>query len=231
MRRGIAVGALLVVLCALGSSPAEARVAFEAGGPSCVVRSAVRAGSERSANLVIETADGSSESFCIAFSAKEEAQGFSGADLLRRSGLPIVFGGTASDASVCRIGTEGCSDAGQCFCACANATSRACRFWGYYTLSAGVWKFSSVGASRRMVHNGDVDGWRYANHQGGKSFPHSSAKPCANGVTHSIRGARHVSRVSAHRGSAMMGLVVAGVAVAGFAIGIGRSARRRGRTA
>jgi hypothetical protein len=126
---------------------------------------------------VVEFGDGSVRTFCVGFSAGEHPTGL---DLLQRSGLPLVLSGTRDDAAVCRIDTDGCDGTGaQCFCHCLNTTAPSCRFWGYYTRSRdGTWTFAQTGASQRLVHDGDVDGWRYANHQGGRSYPSVSA-PCA----------------------------------------------------
>ncbi len=141
-----------------------------------------RATGERRAGLIVEHANGSVRTFCIAFSAAEEQAGFSGADLLVRSGIPVIFGGTRTDASVSAIDGEGCG-AADSFCECPNAAASTCRFWGYYAMdSAGAWQFASRGAAQRLVRDGDVDGWRYGNHLSGNGGPGERARPCANGA-------------------------------------------------
>ncbi len=105
------------------------------------------------AGLVVTFPDGQTERRCVEFTEEE----ISGAELLRRSGLAVVFsdfGGLGT--GVCRIGDTGCSDPGDCFCQCRGAD---CAYWSYFTLQDGEWRFQNVGASQRRVRDGDVDGW------------------------------------------------------------------------
>ena len=114
------------------------------------------------AGLVIDFGNGRIERRCIEFSEDE----ISGAELLQRSGIPVVmsgFGGLGS--GVCRIDDTGCSDPGDCFCQCRGAD---CHYWSYWVLQDGEWRYQSVGASQRDVRDGDVDVWVWGP---GRSLP------------------------------------------------------------
>jgi hypothetical protein len=106
------------------------------------------------AGLVVTFSDGSTVSRCVEFA---EGQ-ISGAELLKRSVLPLVLWGTGAGAAVCKIADEGCDNPNDCFCRCHGSD---CRYWAYYTLEEGQWRYSSAGASARKVHDGDVDGWAW----------------------------------------------------------------------
>jgi hypothetical protein len=190
--------------------------------------SAHAAAGTRRAGLVVQLPK-ETKTFCIPFSAEEEAKGMSGADLLERSGLRVLFGGDRSAATVCRINDVGCVDTGKCFCDCPVASATDCRFWGYYTLDAkGAWVFSQLGLSARRVHDGDVDGWRYANHYtagGGAPAAASLGKLCAAGAK-----AVAARLPEAKRSGGVAGVALAGFAAAAFVLGllfIRRSRRAR----
>lgn len=105
------------------------------------------------AGLVVTFADGRTERRCVEFAEEE----ISGVELLRRSGLAVVFSSSgAFGEGVCRIDDTGCSDPGDCFCQCRGAD---CAFWTYFALEDGEWRFQNVGASQRRLRDGDVDGW------------------------------------------------------------------------
>ena len=106
------------------------------------------------AGLVVTFSDGSTVSRCVEFA---EGQ-ISGAELLKRSELSLVLWGTAVGAAVCKIADEGCDNPNDCFCRCHGSD---CRYWAYYTLEEGRWRYASAGASARKVHDGDVDGWAW----------------------------------------------------------------------
>ena len=106
------------------------------------------------AGLVVTFSDGSTVSRCVEFT---EGQ-ISGAELLKRSGLPLVLWGTGAGAAVCKIADEGCDNPNDCFCRCDGS---GCRYWAYYALEDGQWRYASAGASARKVHDGDVDGWAW----------------------------------------------------------------------
>ena len=106
------------------------------------------------AGLVVSFSDGSTVSRCVEFAEEQ----ISGAELLKRSGLPLVLWGTGAGAAVCKIADEGCDDPNDCFCRCHGSD---CRYWAYYALEDGQWRYASAGASARKVHVGDVDGWAW----------------------------------------------------------------------
>jgi len=106
------------------------------------------------AGLVVVHGDGRVVTRCVAFG--EET--LTGADLLRRSGLPVVlasYGGLGY--GVCAIDGEGCGVGQDCFCQCRGAT---CAYWSYsHRQPDGSWAISGVGASAWLLRDGDVDGW------------------------------------------------------------------------
>ena len=105
------------------------------------------------ADIVIAFPDGRVETRCVLFEEEE----ISGAELLRRSGLSIVFSSTAGfGEGVCRIDDTGCSDPGSCFCQCSGGD---CAYWAYFGLAEDEWRFQNVGPSQRMIRDGDTDAW------------------------------------------------------------------------
>jgi hypothetical protein len=125
---------------ALVAGVALATVDVEAQGPN-------RAGIVVSFDNTVRTA-------CIDF---DEAE-ISGAELLRRASFDVVAAGGGMGSAVCMIDGVGCADPNDCWCQCHGST---CRYWAYFTLEEGNWKYSPIGASQRKVHDGDVDGWTW----------------------------------------------------------------------
>ncbi|MDI6857789.1 MAG: hypothetical protein QME71_05690 [Dehalococcoidia bacterium] len=117
------------------------------------------------AGIVVSFGGGRTTTVCVEFAEAE----ITGAELLRRSGLSLVTTGGAGGAAVCKIEDVGCDNPNDCFCHCRGAD---CRYWAYYTLDAGAWKYSNVGASLRKVRDGDVDGWAW-----GSGKPGGGAQP------------------------------------------------------
>jgi hypothetical protein len=110
-----------------------------------------RAQTPNQAGLVIHFSDGSTLTRCVPF---DEPQ-ITGYDLLRRSGLAVVFGFDGGmGAVVCKIQQEGCP-ANDCLCAYPPT------FWSYWLMTESQWRFSPIGANGRQVRNGDVDGWAW----------------------------------------------------------------------
>ena len=106
------------------------------------------------ASLVVVYPDGRVDSLCVEF----DEETISGAELLRRSGLSVVFAGSGGlGEGVCRIGATGCSDPGNCFCQCSGGD---CAYWSYFALNEeGDWRYQNTGASQRTLRDGDVDVW------------------------------------------------------------------------
>ena len=105
------------------------------------------------ADLVIAFPDGRVETHCVLFEEEE----ISGTELLRRSGLSIVFSSAAGfGEGVCRIDDTGCSDPGSCYCQCRGGD---CAYWAYFGLAEDEWRFQNVGPSQRMIRDGDTDAW------------------------------------------------------------------------
>jgi hypothetical protein len=122
------------------------------------------------AGLVIVFPNARIESRCIAFSGDT----ITGAELLRESGLPIVFAnfGGALGAGVCRIDDVGCRDPGNCFCQCQGAD---CAFWSYFKLDGTVWRYENLGPANHRLHDGDTDAWVWGS---GHAGPGDAPPPC-----------------------------------------------------
>lgn len=110
-------------------------------------------GPQRAA-LVVVFGEGQVEARCVEFA---EAQ-VSGTDLLRRSGLAVVLSETQGlGAAVCAVEGVGCQfPAEDCFCRCRGAE---CRYWTYWRWEGGKWVYSGLGASSRLLGDGDMDAW------------------------------------------------------------------------
>ena len=133
--------------------------AGSAGGEASTTSTA---GAElRHAGLVVVFDDGRTETRCVEFA--EES--ISGAELLERSGLEVVFSGFGGlGSAVCRIDGVGCSDPDDCFCQCRGAD---CAYWSYWGFRDGAWRIFGVGPSQRDVRDGDVDGWVWGSGRAG----------------------------------------------------------------
>jgi hypothetical protein len=109
-----------------------------------------RADGPHRAGLVIDYGNGQVVTACIAFNEPS----ITGMDMLLRAERSLVtgFGG----GTVCQVDGVGCSDGNNCWCECPGTP---CRYWIYYYLSGGQWKYSGLGATARQVHDGDVEGW------------------------------------------------------------------------
>lgn len=105
------------------------------------------------AGLIIDHGDGQVDSYCVVF---EEEQ-ISGAELLQRVDVPLVFGNSGGmGTAVCAIDDTGCS-IDDCFCQCAGGEE--CIYWAYWQLREGEWRYAAVGANTSKIRDGDVEGW------------------------------------------------------------------------
>jgi hypothetical protein len=129
-----------------------------ADAPTCASASADAAGqATHHAGLVIVFDEQRTETRCVEFTEEE----ITGAELLRRSGLTVVFSGFGGlGEAVCRIEDVGCSDPGDCFCQCRGAD---CAYWAYFTLGGAEWSVSNIGPSQRRVQDGDMEAWVWGN--------------------------------------------------------------------
>ena len=108
---------------------------------------------EHYAGLVLQFADGSTKTYCVAF--PEES--ISGLDLLLKTGLDVrveSFG--AAGAMICKIGPDGC-DFPEEACVCESYGPGGV-YWSYHHLKDGSWNTSGVGISSYRLRDGDVDG-------------------------------------------------------------------------
>ncbi|HDQ70617.1 MAG TPA: hypothetical protein ENN19_00795, partial [Chloroflexi bacterium] len=112
----------------------------------------VRAQQTNQVGLVVDFG-GSHVTYCVEFSESE----ITGYDVLRRAGLNVVADfSNPMGAAICDINdTSGCS-VSNCFCKCQGSP---CVYWSYHYLENGSWRYSTLGASARKVHHGDVEGW------------------------------------------------------------------------
>ena len=109
------------------------------------------------AGLVVRFGDGSIVTRCVSFGEPS----LTGAELLMRSGLSVVFDLNSSiGAGVCKIGNQGCDQGKSCFCQCEGST---CAYWQYFHLQSGAWKYSNLGAGVYQVSDGAVEGWAWGN--------------------------------------------------------------------
>ncbi len=107
------------------------------------------------AGLVVLFDDGTTRKLCVEFGGKERT----GEEVLRLSGLEVVADSGPLGSRVCAIEGLGCPRE-DCWCQCRQP-GEDCRYWAYYSLSDGEWKYSAVGAASRTLKHGDVDGWAW----------------------------------------------------------------------
>jgi len=109
------------------------------------------------AGLVVQFADGQTETMCVEFEEKE----ITGADLLIRSGLEAVVDPSSGlGIIVCRIEGHGCDyPAETCFCQCSG--SGPCAYWNYFYREPGQdsWTYAAQGALRHKAKPGSVEAW------------------------------------------------------------------------
>ncbi|HYO48924.1 MAG TPA: hypothetical protein VEW94_03650, partial [Chloroflexia bacterium] len=119
--------------------------------------SPVGAQQESRAGLVVQYADGSTQTSCVAFGGES----ITGLDVLLRAGLEVTVesqGGLG--ALVCKIGLDGCNFPEQpCVC---QSYGPGGVYWSYHHLKDGKWRASGLAASTYKVRNGDVEGWAWS---------------------------------------------------------------------
>ncbi len=151
---GLRLAALLVVL-----SGAVAAL---------VIPSPLVAAGKNRAGVIVRHSDGTVRDMCVFFDEEE----ISGYELLERSGITFEAESYGTDHAICKIGSEGCSPShGEDCLKCKEPNA-----WSYYLRNAGdsTWGYSSVGADRRNVHNGYLDGWSWGE---GSQAPKPPAVP------------------------------------------------------
>jgi hypothetical protein len=149
----IAAAAMLgLAACIRETTGAIAAVQVPAAPSTCA--EPAQAGVHR-AGLVITFGPGDTARFCVQFT--EDA--ISGIELLERAGVTFVAASEGGlGQAVCSIEGVGCDNPGDCFCQCQGGT---CEYWSYFSRQGGGWRYENRGASNRMLHDGDVDGWAW----------------------------------------------------------------------
>ena len=103
------------------------------------------------AALVVEHSSGRVITRCVGFVEDQ----ISGLQLIQRSGVEYqaqTFGSMGS--AICQLDNEPSPVPSDCF--------GSGPYWQYSRRQAAGWQPSAVGASSSRVHDGDMDGWRYA---------------------------------------------------------------------
>jgi hypothetical protein len=103
------------------------------------------------AAIVVRFADGSSQARCVDFAESQ----LTGLQLLQRAGYPVVLAQVVGQgAAVCKIGADGC-DPNSCL------VCQPPKYWSYWHLDGGQWRYSNVGAATYAVKPGTVEGWAW----------------------------------------------------------------------
>jgi hypothetical protein len=113
--------------------------------------------------LYVQFEDGSTVTQCVELDGPEAT----GLDVLRQAEIDLVYetGGFLGTA-ICKIGETGCNYPVQdCFCQCLG---KSCQYWTYWYGKEDQWNLSSLGASGRVVKDGDYEGWVWGD---GKASP------------------------------------------------------------
>jgi hypothetical protein len=152
--------------------PAVVLAAFAALAPvTPAVPGCAAAGSNHAAVLV-EHADGSVVTRCVAF----DADSISGEELLNRSGVAWsgqTFGGFGD--AVCALDGEPAR-----YSDCPGKD----RYWAVFMArGGGAWQLANVGISTIALHDGDAEGFRYVPSSGVPTVPVTAAGVCAAALT------------------------------------------------
>jgi hypothetical protein len=104
------------------------------------------------AALIVQYGDGTVFTHCVDFVEEH----ITGLDVLQRAGLDLVYASGGAGSEICKIGPDGCDDPTDCWCQCKG---KDCRYWSYWHLVDGAWRYSPLGASLYKVKDGAVEGW------------------------------------------------------------------------
>lgn len=149
MRRLTVVGVVAIWL-AIGWSTSVATPL-----PAAAAGTGVAAPEEHRAAVVVDTGT-QVKSVCVRF--KEES--ISGIDALALAQVdPVLQGFSGKGAAVCALCGVGCPAGNSCL-----TCNPEGKFWSYSRAPAGngAFRTSGVGASSTTVHDGDVEGWKWA---------------------------------------------------------------------
>ena len=103
------------------------------------------------AALVIKHTSGSVITRCVAFAEDQ----ITGLQLVERSGVQYEAQNFGSiGGAMCQLDREPSTVPPGCF--------GSGPYWQYFHRQAGGWQSSAFGASSSVLHDGDMDGWRYA---------------------------------------------------------------------
>jgi len=113
--------------------------------------------------LVVDFGGGRYVTRCVEFMEDE----LTGEEVLKRSGLNVIFEYSSTGAAVCKIEDVGCTfPSDPCFCQCQGSD---CVYWSYWYVENDKWVYSNEGASMRTLHDGDMDGWAWGSGSTGTS--------------------------------------------------------------
>ena len=103
------------------------------------------------AALIIQHSSGSLITRCVAFAEEQ----ITGLQLVQRSGVEYEAQGFGSMGNaMCQLDREPSTVPPGCF--------GSGPYWQYFHRQGAGWQASAVGVSSSVLHDGDMDGWRYA---------------------------------------------------------------------
>lgn len=122
--------------------------------PLILVATPLHAQEPHQAGLVVQFGDGTVITRCITFTEDE----IGGEDMLQRSGLIVLFDYTSGlGTRVCKIEGDGCEiPTENCWCQCQGSP---CRYWNYFHVVDGAWRYAGLGCGSRTVCDGSIEGW------------------------------------------------------------------------
>lgn len=174
---------------------AAALAALASLAPGTPAASPCAAAGSHSAALVVEHADGSTVTRCVAF----DTDAISGEQLLTLSGI-----GWSSQSF---------GDFGDAACALDGEPARYAecpgkdRYWAVFVAQAGgSWQLANVGISTLALHDGDAEGFRYVPASGVPAAPPSAAGVCAAPPSQITPGSAAPGRPSASAATPTAGI-------------------------